>query len=61
MRYDINIALVVSVEAFDEEEAADLAERLCSRIEAEAEWSASADLIGPPPLAIVEGVTPVDD
>lgn len=61
MRYDINVTLVMSVEAFDEDEATDIAERMCSRIEAEAEWYASDHLIGPPPLAIVEGVTPVDD
>lgn len=60
MRFDINLTLVVSVETFDEAEARDLAERIASRIEAEAEWAAGAQLLSPPPLAVVEEVTPVD-
>lgn len=60
MRFDINASLVVSIDAFDEDEAREIADRLAGRIEAEAEWYASDQLTGPPPLVVIEGVTPVD-
>lgn len=60
MRFDINLSLVVSVEAFDEDEAREIADRMAGRIEAETEWYVSDQLTGPPPLAVVEEVTPVD-
>lgn len=61
MRYDINIALVVSVDTFDEDEAADVAERIAGRVELEAEYVAGPWLAGPSTFAMVEEVTPVDD
>lgn len=61
MRYDINIALVVSVDTFDEEEARDLAERIAATVEGQADWAAGVQLAGPATFAMVEEVTPVDD
>lgn len=60
MRFDINIDFVMSVEVFDEADATDLAERIASRVELEAEYAAGAALIAPPSLAVVTEITPVD-
>lgn len=61
MRYDINISLVVSIDAFDLADAADRAERLASHVEAESVWLGYDGPDLPTPLAIVEEVTPVND
>lgn len=59
VRYDINIAVVISVEAYDIEDARDLAELAATRVKQEAEYVCGFRLLSPPPFAMVEHVTKV--
>lgn len=61
MRFDVNIDFVGSFDVYDESEAQELAKRLAARFEIEAEWVASSAITSPAPLAVVSGVTRVDD